>query len=337
VKFLGELIVWFGVPFLCMWVLGAIFGEESWGITIGFIIGLIAAWHIIDSRNKSEKEKRNLEIVKRNQRWGVSDFGQSGEGFVVNYHYGHNGLDHYMRMYAKVDHLLGNLAVSDIGIRFECPTTRTKQKFTVLWSDVSGVSYPISGFVSKPNAGFQVDTSKHGMLIFSADEASTITNQMNARLAQFRGKVEQQELLIESQIRSRNLDSIPPSKFESLVSQLFRSMGYQVIQVGRTGDEGVDIVCRDQYNQEIIVQCKRYKGKVGAPTIRDFYGALEHRKSFRGFVVTTGEFTEPAIKWAAGKPIELIDRTRLADLLDKYQPAVSEGKKQQSTQQSFWG
>jgi restriction system protein len=153
------------------------------------------------------------------------------------------------------------------------------------------------------------------------------------RLARHQEQVAQQEQLIESQIRSRNLDSIPPGKFEHLISQLFQSMGYRVLQVGGTGDEGVDLVCKDVGNNEIIVQCKRYKGKVGAPTVRDFYGALIHRRALKGYIVTTGEFTETALKWVAGTPIELIDRTRLAELLDRYQPGTTIGHKQQS----FWG
>jgi restriction endonuclease Mrr len=51
-----------------------------------------------------------------------------------------------------------------------------------------------------------------------------------------------------------------------------------------------------------------------------------HRRALKGYIITTGEFTEPAIKWAAGKPIELIDRIKLAKLLDNYQPSYIEPK-----------
>ena len=41
--------------------------------------------------------------------------------------------------------------------------------------------------------------------------------------------------------------------------------------------------------------------------VRDFYGVLQHEQADRGAIVTAGEFTDQARRWAAGKPIELID------------------------------
>lgn len=111
-------------------------------------------------------------------------------------------------------------------------------------------------------------------------------------------------------------DKITPKNFERLVGKIFERMGYSVQITGSTGDEGIDLICtrRGEY-EKIIVQCKRYKGKVGAPTIRDFYGALLHSKASKGYIVTTGHFTSNASNWAKGKPIELINRENLIRLL----------------------
>ncbi len=62
------------------------------------------------------------------------------------------------------------------------------------------------------------------------------------------------------------------------------------------------------------MQCKRYRGTVGAPIVRDLYGTMVHHGAGYAYLVTNSTFSEEARIWAAGKPIELIDGRRLVDL-----------------------
>jgi hypothetical protein len=55
------------------------------------------------------------------------------------------------------------------------------------------------------------------------------------------------------------------------------------------------------------VQCKRYRGKIGEPVVRDFYGALRASDANGGVLITTGTITDSARLWAEGKPIHLYD------------------------------
>ena len=67
----------------------------------------------------------------------------------------------------------------------------------------------------------------------------------------------------------------------------------------------------------VLFQCKRYKGSVGAGTVRDFRGAMIGRTD-KGLIVTTGNFTRDAIREATrdGAPeIDLIDGEQLIDKL----------------------
>jgi restriction system protein len=67
----------------------------------------------------------------------------------------------------------------------------------------------------------------------------------------------------------------------------------------------------------IAFQCKKYKGSVGAPEIRDFRGATVGRAD-RGMFITTGSFTKAAIEEAnrdGAAPIDLVDGDQLADKL----------------------
>ncbi len=330
-KNVKQQIVFWGIVFFSIWIFSSLFETSDFGAFIGIIIGVLVGLAVLSELDKQEIQERDLFQISRNQELIVSSFGYDSDGYTVVYQRGHKGIDHYLRMYSSRNVLPGTLVVSNLGVRFVCNITRTEQKFTLNWNEIRRVSHFTEENFSGNKSWLQIDTKKYGLIGFTTDSANTISHQITNKLASHQEKVAEEERLIENQIRTRNLDSIPPTKFENLTSQLFQSMGYRVLQVGGAGDEGVDLVCKDTDNNEIIVQCKRYKGKVGISTIRDFYGALVHRHALKGYIVTSGEFTEPAIRWAADKPIELISRTRLAELLDQYQPSESV-----SEQPSFW-
>jgi restriction system protein len=124
--------------------------------------------------------------------------------------------------------------------------------------------------------------------------------------------------LLPGQWRALNLEQIrelTPSEFEAYVAyRLFARLGYHVDNVRDTKDGGVDIRVTDHTGQQAIVQCKRYRGSVGVPIVRDLYGTMIHHGAAYAYLVTNSTFTEEARVWAAGKPIELIDGRRLVEL-----------------------
>ena len=120
------------------------------------------------------------------------------------------------------------------------------------------------------------------------------------------------------------LQDLSPEGFEEFVTDLFRKRGYKASRVGTRGDHGVDILLRNQKGERELVQCKNWKNKwVGEKEVRDFFGALTHdEEAVRGYIVTTNYFSEPARKWANGKPIDLIDADQLIEAA-----AIIEGRK----------
>jgi restriction system protein len=113
--------------------------------------------------------------------------------------------------------------------------------------------------------------------------------------------------------RLDQLQAMSPTEFERFVARLFEQMGHSVTLTQASGDKGVDIFLD---GCEGIVQCKRYKGSVGQPVVRDFYGTMIHYKAERGYIVTTGTFSLPAQSWAEGKPIHLVDGMELVKSLE---------------------
>lgn len=108
-----------------------------------------------------------------------------------------------------------------------------------------------------------------------------------------------------------DLQAMDPSDFEAWVQQLFRSRGYYTNNTPNGADHGIDLWVVSPQGERAIVQCKRYRGVVGEPVVRDLYGVMQHEAAARGFLVTTGGISAAAGRWAQGKPIDLIDGPRL--------------------------
>jgi hypothetical protein len=116
-----------------------------------------------------------------------------------------------------------------------------------------------------------------------------------------------------------DLRSLSPTEFEQVVAETYRAMGHKVQHIGKLGDHGVDLVIRTDIGEKWIVQCKRWKGKVGEPVVRDFYGAMQHENAAHGVIVTTGTFTNQAIEWARDKSIDLVNGDGLTKFLKRAQ------------------
>ena len=108
---------------------------------------------------------------------------------------------------------------------------------------------------------------------------------------------------------------LSPSQFEEYVAQrVFARQGYTVENTPDVADGGVDIIITDRQGNRAVVQCKRYRSTVGEATVRDLYGAMIHHNAGMAFLVTTAKISDAARRWAADKPIDLIDGARLEAL-----------------------
>lgn len=122
--------------------------------------------------------------------------------------------------------------------------------------------------------------------------------------------------------------ALDPSAFERLCQRLLRESGFSKVEVtGKTGDGGIDgtgVLRMNLLSFQVVFQCKRWQGSVGAPTVRDFRGAMVGRAD-KGLILTTGTFTAEARKEAVrdGAPaIDLVDGEMLCDLLRQHRLGV---------------
>lgn len=117
------------------------------------------------------------------------------------------------------------------------------------------------------------------------------------------------------------MKAMDPSAFERLAQRVLRESGFVKVEVtGKSGDGGIDgvgVLRMKLISFQVLFQCKRYAGSVGAGTVRDFRGAMQGRAD-KGLIVTTGTFTPDARREATrdGAPaIDLIDGEALCQLL----------------------
>jgi len=114
-----------------------------------------------------------------------------------------------------------------------------------------------------------------------------------------------------------DLLELSPTEFENLVVELYSAMGHKAHRTGATGDHGIDVIVHANNGEKWVVQCKRWRGSVGEPVIRDFYGVMHHEKADKGTIITTGFFTPQARAWARGKPITLLEGNEFFEHLKK--------------------
>ena len=121
--------------------------------------------------------------------------------------------------------------------------------------------------------------------------------------------------------------------FEKLVLDVLEAMGYggshdgSVEQLGKSGDEGVDGVIReDRLGLDLIyVQAKRWQKTVGRPEIQKFFGALHGQRATKGLFITTSDFSKEAIAYAddVTPRVILVDGRELTELMIDYGVGVA--------------
>jgi restriction system protein len=116
-----------------------------------------------------------------------------------------------------------------------------------------------------------------------------------------------------------------PQFFERLVVDLMVTMGYGGSRseagksIGGIGDEGIDgIIKEDRLGLDVVyLQAKRWAGTVGRPDVQKFVGALHGKRARKGVFITTGKFSDDALRYVEtiDPKVILIDGRALAELL----------------------
>ena len=126
--------------------------------------------------------------------------------------------------------------------------------------------------------------------------------------------------LLDSRTGLESLAAIGWREFEQLVGEAYRRQGYHVAETGLGGpDGGVDLILRKD-GQRTLVQCKQWRRRqVPVNVVREMHGLLAHYNADAVRIAAIGGFTRDAARFAADKPITLIDGPTLLALVHSVQ------------------
>jgi restriction system protein len=95
-----------------------------------------------------------------------------------------------------------------------------------------------------------------------------------------------------------SLDNMDWFEFEQFVALLFEKLGIgKAKEIRKGNDAGKDIILSSPQGL-IIVECKHHpKGSIGRPIVQKLHSAMITSKAKKGFLVTTGHFSENATKY----------------------------------------
>ncbi len=106
-------------------------------------------------------------------------------------------------------------------------------------------------------------------------------------------------------------------KFESILSQLFLTMGYDTVETPQNGDYGADLIV-SKFGKKIAVQAKCYSDSVGLSAVQEAVSAMNYYDCQYAMVITNNTYTSSAINLAEKNNVILWDRTKLIEQIDTY-------------------
>ncbi len=110
-----------------------------------------------------------------------------------------------------------------------------------------------------------------------------------------------------------DLLDISTAKFEDLVIELYRSLGYNARRIGERGQFGQDILVQRGDGPDCLIQCRGWHGPVGDAVVQEFWDQVRAHEVDGGILITTGTFSQRAREWANTRRISLMEGEELLE------------------------
>lgn len=118
-----------------------------------------------------------------------------------------------------------------------------------------------------------------------------------------------------------SLDAMNGFEFQQFVGYLFNKLGVGIVEeIRQVRDAGQDVRIRSPDGDLMIIECKHHpQGTIGRPTVQKLHSAVISANAKKGFVVTTGRFSNAAINYARNLSIliELMDSKIIYDMANR--------------------
>lgn len=116
------------------------------------------------------------------------------------------------------------------------------------------------------------------------------------------------------------VDKMNGEAFEIWLARQFMKAGYDVKRTPYQKDHGADLIMTTPEGTKIAVQAKKLskrKDRVGAKVLGEALRGKDYYNCYKAMVVTNQGYTEQALSEARRFGIELIDRERLIEFVNK--------------------
>ncbi len=108
-----------------------------------------------------------------------------------------------------------------------------------------------------------------------------------------------------------DIDRMNGHDFEDFIAtSILAKDGFEILEVKKSGDQGGDILA-NKFGKKLVVQAKRYTGKVGNYAVQEVTAARDHYSCDDAWVITNSYFTKSAKELAKSTQVRLIDRDEL--------------------------
>jgi HJR/Mrr/RecB family endonuclease len=112
--------------------------------------------------------------------------------------------------------------------------------------------------------------------------------------------------------------SLTGAEFEKLIYRLFIAKGYATEWIGKSGDQGGDLIANKD-GDRVLIQTKCYRDwSTGNSAVQQVVGAMKLYNCNKAAVVTTSYFTQEAIELARANHTLLISKENLQEMLLKH-------------------
>lgn len=130
-------------------------------------------------------------------------------------------------------------------------------------------------------------------------------------------KFKQDQVIIVTEMTMDMIDFMSGIEFEQFCAELFTKLGYAVTPTAITGDQGIDLIIKNDF-LSMGIQAKRYSNKVTNTAVQEVVAGIAHYQLNKGLVLTNNYFTESAKQLAHSNNVILWDRDMLSIKLKEY-------------------
>jgi restriction system protein len=114
----------------------------------------------------------------------------------------------------------------------------------------------------------------------------------------------------------KSIQELSWPQFKEQIAEAYGRAGYLVLENDPfTSDPSVDLVMRKSANLYLLQSRYWRNRKLGLREAKNLFSLMHEKQASGVFLLTTGVFTREARRFAAGRPINLVDGIQLVELL----------------------